>query len=76
MNIGTWNVQGLGTKQAEVITELEKQKMSIAVLTETKKKGQGIEDIGNYIHIYSGVNRELRAKKDVPIMINKNLDVV
>ncbi|KAF2887122.1 hypothetical protein ILUMI_19051, partial [Ignelater luminosus] len=38
--------------------------MVIAVLTEIKKKGQGNEIIDEYIHYYSEVNTDQRAKKD------------
>lgn len=67
MNIGTWNVKGLRTKQKEVIDELMRLKMDIAVLTETKKKGKGSERIGEYTHLYSGVNMGDRAKAGVSV---------
>ena len=35
--------------------ELLKRKTDIVIITETKKKNKGSEDIGNYIMIYSGV---------------------
>lgn len=38
MNMGTWNVQGINTKQAELIKEINKMDIDIIVLTETKKK--------------------------------------
>lgn len=71
MNFGQWNIQSLTNKQMEVFKELERLEIDLAVLSETKKKGKGIEEIGKYIHIYSGVNKECRAKKGVSIAIHK-----
>lgn len=71
MMLGTWNVQGIKGKVEDIIKELQKTKMDIAVLIETKKKGNEIEIIGNYIHIYSGVPKNARVCKGVSIMINK-----
>lgn len=68
-NICTWNVQGLGKKQKEVIDEIERMKVDVAVLTETKKKGQGQEKIGIYHHIWSGVNKNERAQAGVSILV-------
>lgn len=73
MRLATWNIQGLRTKQTEVFKELDKAKIDICVLTETKKKGKGVEEINDYIHIYSGVSRDSRAKRGVSIAIRKNL---
>lgn len=71
MSIGTWNVQGINMKRIEVFEEIKKMKVGIAVLSETKKKGQGVEEINDYIHIYSGVNKEFRAKKGISIAVLK-----
>jgi len=43
MRIGTWNVQGISTKRIEVFGELECLNVDIVELTETKRKGNGIE---------------------------------
>mgnify|MGYP000029344414 CR=1 FL=1 len=43
----------------------------IVILSETKKKGQGIETQGTYLHLYSGVSKEKRAKRGISIMIKK-----
>ncbi|KAJ4439889.1 hypothetical protein ANN_08018 [Periplaneta americana] len=45
--------------------------MDIVVLTETKKKGQGQEVIGDYIHIWTGVDKTSRAKSGVSVLIKK-----
>lgn len=71
MNIGTWNVRGLNTKEQEVFEQLQKFQMDVCALTETKKKGKGSETKGNYLHFYSGIAKEKRAKHGVSIAIHK-----
>lgn len=71
MQFGTWNVRGLKSKRREVFTELEKYNMDIVALTETKKKGKGIEKIHGYIHIYSGVSWEQHARSGVSLAIKE-----
>lgn len=71
MNIGTWNVQGIKEKIVEVSRELNSLKMDVTVLTETKKKGTGSELLDNFIHIFSGVAKDQRAKRGVSVLINK-----
>jgi exonuclease III len=73
LNLATWNVQGLRTKRNEVFEQLEHMNIHIGVLSETKKKGQGNEDVANYINLYSGVNKEKRAKAGVSIVVHKRL---
>lgn len=63
MKIATWNIQGLRTKQPEVYKELEKLKVNIYKLTETKKKGRGSEEMENYNLLFSGVSEDSKAKK-------------
>jgi exonuclease III len=55
----------------EIFRELERLKIDIAALTETKRKGTGIEEDKNYIQIYSGVSKYQRATGGVSILINK-----
>lgn len=57
----------------EIVGEAETLKVNIMVLTETKKKGTGVERIGNYIHCYSGVPKEERARRKMSILIHKKL---
>lgn len=71
MNIGTWNVQGIRGKVEEITQELNNLKMDIVVLTETKKKGTGTENVNNYVHIFSGVAKHQRAKRGVSVMIHR-----
>lgn len=52
---------------------MQKQKLGVAVLTETKIKGTYSETVGDYLHIYSGVDKGERAKAGVAILIHKKL---
>ncbi|KAK7873794.1 hypothetical protein R5R35_005779 [Gryllus longicercus] len=71
MKIGTWNIQGLRAKQREVISEIEKMNLDIIILTETKKKGGGEEILNEYLHIWSGVPKDFRAKSGVSFLIKR-----
>lgn len=71
MICGTWNVQGSRGRMMEIVSETEKLKIDILTLTETKRKGQGTEMTGNYVHLFSGVPKDNRAKRGVSILINK-----
>lgn len=71
MNIGTWNIQGIAGKIELIAKEAKNLNMEIIALTETKKKGSGTDIIGDYIHIYSGVPKDHRAKRGVSLLINK-----
>ncbi|XP_050506239.1 craniofacial development protein 2-like [Diabrotica virgifera virgifera] len=71
MNIGTWNLQSISGKMEEITEEIKKLDMDIVVLTETKKKGIGIEKVNNYVHIFSGVSKHERAKRGVSVLIHK-----
>ena len=73
MNLGTWNVQSIRDKTEEIEKELERLNIDIATLTETKKKGNGVETLNNYVHIFSGVPKESRASRGVSILISKKL---
>jgi len=71
IRLGTLNVQGRRKKTGEIIMGLEELKQDITVLTETKKKGNGVEILGTYLHFYSGVPKEKRAKRGVSILVKK-----
>ena len=45
MQFGTWNVQGLLNKINEVTHEIRERNVDVALITETKKKGQGSENL-------------------------------
>ena len=70
---GTWNVQGISNKLTEVVSEIEKNQIDIAVVTETKKKGHGSENLGCYDMFYSGVSKDQRAQQGVAILVRKGL---
>ena len=59
-------------KTEELQTELLKMKTEIAIITETKKKNKGSEDIGNYTMIYCGVLANQRASLGVAVAIRKD----
>jgi len=65
VRLGTLNVQGIKNKTGEIIKGLEELKQDIMILTETKKKLNGVEILGPYLHFYSGVSKEKRAKLGV-----------
>lgn len=73
MIYSTWNVQGLSRKTNEVMSELKYAKIDIAVITETKKKGNGSENWGYYDHFYSGVPKDQRAQQGISIVIRRTL---
>jgi exonuclease III len=70
--LATWNIRGLSGKENELIEECRKVKVDILEITETKKKGQGITEVGNeYYLIYSGVPINERAKAGVGCLVNE-----
>jgi len=72
LKVATWNVRGIAEKTEELQTELLKRKIDIAIITETKKKNKGSEDIGNYVMIYCGVPANQWALSGVAIAIRKD----
>lgn len=71
MKMATWNVQGVRGKVQEIVKQVEEMDVDKVVLTETKKKGQGLEEIGNYLHLYSGVKKEERTAKGESVLVKK-----
>ena len=43
---------------------MEELKQDITILTETKKKGNGVEILGPYLHFYSGVPKERKKQRE------------
>jgi len=64
IRLGTLNVQGIRNKTGEIIKGLEELKQDI-ISTETKKKGNGVEILGRYLHLYSGVSKEKRTIRGI-----------
>lgn len=73
IRIATWNIKSWNNRDQELIEELKQKKIDICAIQETKKKGKGQKDYGEYILIYSGVEKEVRAKAGVGILLNKKL---
>lgn len=73
MRIGTWNVRGISDKRTEITSEIKKYKLDIAVLSETKRKGRGYEDEDEYVHFWSGVDKNERARAGISVLIKKQL---
>jgi len=71
IRLGTLNVRGIRNKTGEIIQGLEELRQDITILTETKKKGKGVEILGPYLHFYSGVPKGKRAKRRVSILVKK-----
>lgn len=69
VNFATWNVQDMRTKETEVFHVLQRHKIDICVLTQTKKKGIGNEIKNGYIHVCSGIEKIVRPKRSVGIAI-------
>ena len=63
--------KGNGGETEELQTELMKRKIDIAIITETKKKNKGSEEIDNYVMIYGGVPANQWASSGVAIVIRK-----
>jgi len=72
LKVATWNVTGIAGKTEELQTELLKRKIDIAIITETKNKNKGSQDIGNYVMIYCGVPANQWASSGVAIAIRKD----
>lgn len=75
MRVGTWNINTLTGKEMEIIEEMEEQDIQILGLSETKKVDQGtIKLTDKYTLYYSGVQKGMRAKEGVGIILNKEIN--
>lgn len=52
----------LRNKQQEIMKKFVNAKLDIAILSETKRKGNGTEKVKHYVHFYSGMGEDQRAK--------------
>ena len=59
IQLGMLNVQGIRNKTGEIIKGLEELRQDITILTEMKKKGNGVETLGPYTFIV-----EFQKKKE------------
>lgn len=73
LKIGTWNVRSINGKEVELVEEFERAGLDVLGITETKKKGKGMEQLEGHIHIYSGVEQRERARAGVGCIIRKDI---
>lgn len=69
MRFGNWNIQGMKNKVTEILEGIAEQNLDIVILTETKIKGQG--KLADYIHFWSGVNKNQRAQAGVSLPVRR-----
>ena len=71
MKMGVWNVRGLDGREKLLQEELEKANVDvdIAVTPETKKNLKGLQELEDYILLYSGVPANRRAASGTAVMI-------
>lgn len=70
LRFATWNIKSLNGRDQEVLQELKDHNIDICAVQETKKKGKGQKQYQDYILIYSGVEKEKRAKEGVGLLIH------
>ncbi|KAG8184385.1 hypothetical protein JTE90_004557 [Oedothorax gibbosus] len=71
---GTWNVMGFSKRKREVLSEIRRENHDVVVLTETKLRGVGGEDLEEYFHFYSGIYSD-PASAGVSILLKKQLAI-
>ena len=71
IRLDTLNVHGIRNKTGEIIKCLEELKQDITILTETKKKGNGVEILRPNLHFESEVSKEKRAKRGASVLVKK-----
>lgn len=69
MNFSLGIFQNVTGKRNSNVEELEKFRRDIAVLSETKRKEIGTGVSGNYIHFYSSISKDRRAKRGLSTFI-------
>lgn len=70
MRFATWNIKSFNNKDQETLKELKHNNIDICALQETKKKGKGQVQYNDYLVIYSGVEKQTRAKEGVAIAVS------
>ncbi|KAK9709292.1 hypothetical protein QE152_g26698 [Popillia japonica] len=64
-------------KEAELGEEFERAQLEILVITETKKKGKGLMQIGDgHLLVYSGVQENQRAAAGVGCILHAKVKVM
>ena len=73
MRFGTWNVRALRGKELELIDEIKKYNLDILGITETNRKGQGVEEFTSHKLIFSGVDTKERARAGVALLVRNEI---
>ncbi|KAF5301956.1 hypothetical protein FQA39_LY10526 [Lamprigera yunnana] len=60
----------LNNRDHEIIEELKQKNIDICAIQETKKNGESEKDYGEYFLVYSGVEKQIRAKFGVGVQLN------
>ncbi|XP_072039074.1 uncharacterized protein [Amphiura filiformis] len=69
--IATWNVSGLGDKEPELVETMERYRINIMGISDTRRKEYGMKEIhNNYVLIWSGVEKNKRAKHGVGFVLH------
>ncbi|KAF1010547.1 MAG: hypothetical protein GAK29_05049 [Acinetobacter bereziniae] len=48
LRVGAWNVRGLNEKENEVLDEMERMKLDMMCVCETKRKGKACMEMNDY----------------------------
>jgi hypothetical protein len=72
LKFAIWNVQDIAHKE-ELDYILAKKGISVAVISETKKKLQATRETRNFLQFYCGVKCEVRARAGIMLVIHKRL---
>lgn len=75
MRLATWNINDVRTKLTEVFQELKLHKIDKCILTETKMKGKGSEEVEDNIHLYNRIDKDVRAEREVSIAVHKRFRI-
>ncbi|XP_019248752.1 PREDICTED: craniofacial development protein 2-like [Nicotiana attenuata] len=70
LRIGSWNIGSLTSKSIELVNILQKRKINIACVQETRWVGSRAKDADGYKLWYSGV---LRGKTGVGVLVDRHL---
>jgi hypothetical protein len=62
MQLRTWNMEQRLKHKCD-IKNLKELKLDIITLKELKKKSNELRTIGGFIHFYSGIRKEMQAKR-------------
>ncbi|XP_055377908.1 craniofacial development protein 2-like [Condylostylus longicornis] len=68
-----WNIRSWAGREHEILLEMQKHKIDICAISETKRKGKGELTYTDYILKYSGIAKSKRAVAGVGILINTKL---